>query len=477
MARSTGKGNSELAGQHWHLIGILGTGMQALARYASERGVRVTGSDVRPTPAMRELMRRGIHVRLGQDSRGFNPTPDLVVVSQAIGEDNFELREARRLGLELVTYPELLGRFMEEQPGVAVAGVHGKSTTAAMIAYVFHRAGADPSYLIGADIPQLGGSARYGRGEYFVAEACEYKRSFLYLWPRIGVITNVEPEHLDYYHGMWDIQQAFRDFASQVDAEGAIVLNADDPNALLTAEAAVCKKLKYGIDDPKAHYRAERIWRAKKHTNFDLVYKRKPRGRFSIRLYGTHNVYNALAAAAACHEAGVDFEQIRAAFADFEGPARRLQLLGEPWDVAILSDYAHHPTEIRASLAAAQQRFPKRRIFCIFEPHQFSRTRMMLPELAAAFEEAWVTLITDIYPARDSDEDRSSVSAMDLVHLMNHNGLTAHYVPEFADVEDIIVGDVVPGDVVLVMGAGNVWEIAQNIVPRVEEKGRRQIAA
>jgi len=465
------------SGQHWHLIGILGAGMQGLARYAVQRGVRVTGSDLQPSPAMKGLVRLGVNVRLTQDSHGIEAATDLVVASQAIREDNPEYQAARKLGIETVRYPEVLGRLMDAQPGVAVAGMHGKSTTTSLIAYVMQRAGGDPSYLVGADIPQLGGGAHYGRGAYLIAEACEYMRSFLYLWPRIGVISNVEAEHLDYYHGLWDIQQAFGDFASQVDPDGALVLNADDENTLPTARSARCQVVRYAIDSPKAQYRAERIWRAKKHTNFDLVYRGRRQGRFSIRLYGTHNVYNALAAIAACHQAGLELNQIREPLGEFEGAARRMELLDEPWDVAILADYAHHPTEIQATIEATQQRFPKRRIFCIFQPHQYSRTRLMLPQLADAFQEVWLTLITDIYAARDSEKDRQSVSAMDLVHLMNHKGLTAHYLPAFSDIEDMIVGDVVPGDVVLVMGAGNVWQIAHNIVPRVREKGRKQIAA
>ena len=184
-----------------------------------------------------------------------------------------------------------------------------------------------------------------------------------------------------------------------------------------------------------------------------------------------------LATIAACHLAGVEFEEMREPIAEFEGAARRLQLLGEPWSVAIVSDYAHHPNEIRASLAATRQRFPHRRVFCVFQPHQYSRTRAMLPELAEAFRESWTTLVTDIYAARDSEEDRQRVSASDLVQQMNHIGLTAHYIPEFSDIEDMAVGDVVPRDVVLVMGAGNIWQVARNIVPRIAEKGRRQIAA
>jgi len=477
MRGSQWRARADLSGQHWHLVGILGSGMQALACYAAERGIRVSGSDIQGNPALKELMRRGISVRLQQEQARLEPVPDLVVASQAIPDENPELVAARALGVEVLRYPEVLGRLVEAQKSVAVAGVHGKSTTAALVAYILTRAGADPSFLVGAEVPQLGGCAHYGRDELLVVEACEYRRSFLNLWPHIGVVTNVEAEHLDYYHGLWDIEEAFCDFASQVDADGALIINADDPNSRPLAKAASCKVVRFGIDEQKAPVRAERIWRAKKHTNFDLLYRGRRHGRFSIQLYGTHNIYNALAAIAVCKELGLEFEQIREHLAGFTGLKRRLELLGQPWNVAVLSDYAHHPTEIKASLAATRQRFPKRRVFCVFQPHQHSRTRLMLRELAEAFQDAWLTLITDIYAARDSERDRASVSARELVQLMNHMGLTAHYVPEFEDLEEIVVGAVVPGDVVLVLGAGDIWRVAHNVVPRVAEKGRRQVVA
>jgi UDP-N-acetylmuramate--alanine ligase len=465
------------SGQHWHFIGILGSGMHGLAKYAAERGIRVTGSDVQNSPAVEELVRLGINVRFDQDHPRLERDIKLVVASQAIADDNPELLEAKRLGIEIVRYPEMVGMLMDDQPGIAVAGAHGKSTTTSMISFILQRVGLDPSFVIGAEVPQLGGSSHCGKGRYLVAEACEYKRSFLFMAPHIAVITNIDLEHTDYYYDLWDIQQAFGDFAEQVDPDGALVLNADDPNSQPVKSRAECDVTTYGLDNMKAHYRAERMWRAKKHTNFDLVIKGKNHGRFSTKLYGTHNIYNTLAAIAGCHRAGVDLDQMRGPVSEFEGAARRLQLLGEPWNIAILSDYAHHPNEIRATIAAAQQRFPKRRIFCIFQPHQYSRTRTMISEFANAFSDAWVTFVADIYAARDSEEDRRAVCASDLVHLMNHRGLTAHYVPEFADIEEIIVGEVVPEDVVLVMGAGSIWQIARNIVPRIAEKGRKQIAA
>ncbi|MCK4283052.1 MAG: UDP-N-acetylmuramate--L-alanine ligase [Candidatus Brocadiae bacterium] len=477
MASWQGAKKLNLSNEHWHFIGILGTGMRSMATYAAERGARITGSDIQPSPVAEALSQRGIGVSLDQQGRNLDRNTNLVVVSQAISEDNPELMEAHRLGLQVLRYPELLGQLMESQTGIAVAGTHGKSTTSSIIAYTMRHGGLDPSFLIGADVPQLGGGSHYGSGEYLVAEACEYKRSFLYLTPDISVITNIDADHLDYYYDMWDIQEAFADFVRAAGEEGLVIANGDDENTRAVIQETAVPALTYGIDDKDAVYRAERLWRAKVHSNFDLVYRGKKIDRFSTQLYGTHNVLNSLAAIAACHQAGMDFAAIKEALAEFEGVARRLQLLGTPWNVPVVSDYAHHPKEIEASLAATHQRFPGQRVFVIFQPHQYSRTRKMLPQLAESFRSAWVTYVCDIYAARDSEEDQKSVSALDVVRQMNHTGILGHYVPEFEDMESIIVGDVIPDDVVVVMGAGNIWQVARDIIPRITEKGRRQIAA
>jgi len=477
MAKRQASKKSDLSKEHWHFIGILGTGMSSMAVYAAERGVHITGSDIQAGPAAAVLARQGIQISLTQDGHSLDRDTNLVVVSPAISEDNPELQRARGLGLEVIRYPELLGQLMERHTGIAIAGTNGKSTTSSIIAYVMRQAGMDPSFVIGADVPQLGGGSHCGSGEFMVAEACEYKRSFLYLQPKVGVITNIDVDHLDYYYDLWDIEEAFAEFARAAAEEGIVVASADDQNTRDVIEAAGVQAVTFGINAKDADYRAERIWRAKVHSNFDVVCRGQKVGRFSTQLYGTHNVMNALAAIAVCREVGMEWEDIRRGLETFEGAARRLQLLGTPWNVAVVSDYAHHPKEVQASIAAAHQRFPNKRIFVIFQPHQHSRTRRMLPELAESFRTAWVTYVTDIYAARDSQDDRRAVSALDLVRQMNHIGLLAHYVPEFHDVEQIIVGDVIPDDVVLVMGAGNIYQVAHNIIPRIEEKGRRQLAA
>jgi UDP-N-acetylmuramate--alanine ligase len=470
--------STDFRNEHWHFIGILGTGMRALANYACERGAHITGSDIHSSPFLKELTQQGIQIRLDQSHGGFDPDTNRVIISQAIDAENPELMRAQEMGVEVVKYPQLLGELMDNQPGIAVAGSHGKSTTSAMIAFLMQKAGLDPSYLIGADVPQLNGGSHCGTGDYLVAEACEYKRSFLYLKPKIGVITNIDREHLDYYYDINDLKDAFREFAAQIDEDGLLVINGDDPNSKCIEDAAKCRIVRYSLEDRKADFHVKKLWRAKVRTNFNLVHKGRDVGRFSLQLYGTHNVYNCLAALAVCHHAGIDLKEAAELAGDFRGAARRLQLLGESWDIAVLSDYAHHPREIKASIAATKQRFPNRRIFCVFQPHQYSRTRSMLPELAEALGEAWLTFVTDIYAARDSEQDRQSVKPTDLVNLMNKDGgMHAHYVPDFNDLEDIVTREVVPQDVVLVMGAGNIWQVARNIVPKIEQKGHRQFRA
>ncbi len=464
--------------QSWHFVGVLGTGMSAMARYAMERGISVTGSDVRPGPGLKELTGRGARVHLDQKNSHFSPDTNRLIVSQAISADNPEVIAARKTGVEVMKYPQLLGELMDAQPGVAVAGSHGKSTTSGMTAFIMQKCGLDPSFLIGAGVPQLGGGAHYGSGRYLVAEACEYKRSFLYLSPEIAVITNIDKEHMDYYHDMDELKGAFREFAEQVHPDGVLVLNADDPHSADIKSSANCRVVTFSFGDRKADFSVKRLWRAKKCTSYNLIFKGRDIGRFSLKLYGNCNVYNALAAIATCYCAGVEPRDAALALSGFEGASRRLQLLGEPWNVAVLSDYAHHPKEIEASLSAAKQQFPNRRIFCIFQPHQYSRTRKMLGELAEKLLDSWLIMVTDIYAARDSEVDRKSISSMDLVNLLNKDvSMKAHYVPDFDALEELIVREVVPEDVVLVMGAGNIWQVAHNIVPRIRIKGEKQYCA
>lgn len=460
-----------------HFIGVLGSGMRKLAKYAADCGADVSGSDVRHAPQVKELEQKGIDITIGQEHSRLDPDINMVIASQAIKCSNPELKRARRMGLEVLKYPEFLGLLMDDHRGVAVAGTHGKSTTSSIMSYLMSEGGLDPSFIIGAQVPQLGGGSRCGDSEHMVVEACEYKRSFLYLEPTVGLVTNIDMDHMDYYRDMRDIQEAFEEFAAQIKPGGQLVINADDPRVAQLAEATDAEVVRCSLEDHSCEYSADRIWRATRHTNFNVVHRGETVGRFQTSLYGTHNVLNSLLAIATCHRAGMSFETMRELIPHFEGVARRFQLLGEPWDVPVLSDYAHHPKEICASIEAARQRFHNCRIFVVFQPHQYSRTRAMLPELSASFDDVSLTLVSDIYAARDSLRDQEAISALDLVRGINQNDGVAYYVPEFEEIEDMVVGEVVTGDVVLVMGAGDIWQVAHNIKNKIAKKPATQIAA
>lgn len=461
----------DLRGKRVHFIGILGEGMQRAAIVAAECGAIVSGSDLRETDDVRALAHRGVRVICGAQ-QSLQVEADLVVVSPAVPADLGEVAEATNRGLEVIKYPEFVGRVMESRRGIGVAGTHGKSTTTALTAYLLAQAGMDPSYIVGADVPQLGGGSHYGTGEWMVAEACEYRRSFLYLEPEIGVITGVDYDHADYYFSFDDVVRAFTDFAEQVHEDGLLVLNKEDPSTPAIADEAPCAVETFCVDG-EADWSARRVWRAKKRTNFDLYERGDLVGRVSMPLYGTHNIRNALAAISVARRCGVSYESILAGLDTFTGCARRLQLIGEAWGVPVLSDYAHHPREIEATLGATRQRYPsKSRIFCVFQPHQHSRTRAFLPQFAQAFSDVHMAIFTDIYGVRDSEEVRRSVSSLDLVREVQQHNRSAYYMPDFGDIEEFLAGEVVMNDVVLVMGAGNIWQLAGRIYQRIQEKAR-----
>jgi UDP-N-acetylmuramate--alanine ligase len=461
---------SDLRGKRVHFVGILGEGMQRLATFAAECGAIVTGSDLRESPDAKRLRTVGIEVTCGEQKR-LGYSPEVVVASQAIPEGHGEIAEADERGLEVMKYPDFVGRIMEQTRGIAVAGTHGKSTTASLISFILTWARRDPSFLVGADVPQLGGGSHRGTGEFFVAEACEYRRSFLYLEPEIGVITGVDFDHSDYYFNFDDILRAFGHFTEQIAEDGLLVLNEEDPNTAVIREEAPCRVETFSVGVERGDWQARRIWRAKKHTNFDLYERGKLVGRMSMPLYGNHNVANALAAIAVARRCGVSYEDISEALDLFTGPARRLQLIGEPWGIPVLSDYAHHPREVEATLSATRQRFPsKPRVFLIFQPHQHSRTKQFLADFAEALSGVHLCVIADIYGVRDPDDVRRSISSLDLVREIQNFNRQAFYMPDFRDIEDFIAGEVVMNDVVLVMGAGNVGQLAKRIIKRIEHK-------
>jgi UDP-N-acetylmuramate--alanine ligase len=454
-----------------HVIGIGGIGTSGIARMLLTGGKTVTGSDQAESPVTRSLDEAGIPVSIPQSARNVPPDVDLVVISAAIKEDNPELVEARRRGIPVQKYAKVLGRLMNERRGIAVSGTHGKTTTTAMIAVTLRRAGLDPSVVVGATVGPLGGSSVVGTGEFFVVEACEYDRSFHNLNPHCAVINNIEEDHLDYYRGgIQEIIASFAQFASQVRPEGLLVAHFADRNVSRAVKRASSKVETFALARTGADWSARRLRPCRGLYRFSAFYRGKDVGSFELAIPGRHNVSNALAAMACCHWAGVDFTVIRESLREFRGADRRFQVIGDVGGVTVVDDYAHHPTKVRETLQAARQFFATRRIFVVFQPHQHSRTRFLLADFAGSFGRADVVLVPDIYFVRDSESERQQVNSADLVRAMKTHGKECYYLATFAEIEEYLRTCLKPGDVVMTMGAGDVYKLGQAVVRFLEGK-------
>jgi len=449
-----------------HMVGIAGSGMGGLAAFLLRRGSVVSGSDLRDGEEVRRLRSAGARVTTVQTSESVPADAELVVRSAAIADDHPEIREARRRGLPVVKYAEMLGALMDRCDGVAVSGTHGKSTTTAWLAYVLRRAGLDPSFVVGAVVPQLGGGSGAGDGPHFVAEACEYDRSFLNLHPRRAAILNIEEDHLDCYANLDAITGAFAEFARRVPSDGLLVINGNDPRCAEVARGLSSRVQTFGpscsVDWWAADVAAQEGCYA-----FTVHHRRRGLGRVRLAIPGQHNVANALAVIALANDCGVPWELLQPALAEFRGARRRMELRGEAGGVRVVDDYAHHPTEIQVTLQAVREHFNPRRLWCIFQPHQHSRTRFLMAHFAESFSLADHVVVPDIYFVRDSQRDREAVCAADLVQAIRRRGDAAEYVPSFQQIVEHVAAGVAAGDVVMTMGAGNIWEVADELLRRL----------
>jgi UDP-N-acetylmuramate--alanine ligase len=460
--RTDSRPASRFRGKHVHFIGIGGCGMSGLARMLLDAGAIVSGSDARPGAAVLELMRRGARVSCDQHGELLGRDVDLVVRTAAIGANNPEYVAAQKLGLRQAKYAELLGMVMADAVGVAVAGTHGKSTTTAMIGFALMECGADPSIVVGGTVPQIGGSTHSGEGPIFVAEACEFDRSFHRLHPTVALITNIEEDHLDCYADIHEIVASFTAFARLVPPHGLILANGLDAR-VREALNQVRAPIEWTGLMPDMNWSARVTGIEHGCYRAQILHDGREVGELELQLAGLHNLQNAIMAVAACAACGVPPEQSIPAVARFTGVDRRMTLVGSVNGATIVDDYGHHPTEIRATLQALRGRFSPRRLYCVFQPHQHSRTRFLLEDFAASFEEADVTIVPDIFFVRDSETEKQKVSAADLVSRLTAHGRSAVHLPVFADIVAHLRSVAQNGDLIVTMGAGNVWEIGRDL--------------
>jgi UDP-N-acetylmuramate--alanine ligase len=446
-----------------HFIGIGGSGMSGLASMLLDSGAVVTGSELKPNPQTFDLSRRGARISRDQIGELLTPEVDLVVRTAAVSDTNREYQVAKAYGLRVMKYAELLGQVMQERYGVAVAGTHGKSTTSAMIAYALTRCGADPSFVVGGTVPQLGGGSHSGAGRVFVAEACEFDHSFHNLRPRLAIITNIEEDHLDCYSGIEEIVGSFRTFARLVPSDGLIIANGQDAR-VGQAVGGLATPIQWVALEREATWSTRATGTENGCPRGHVLHDGRSVADLKLAVPGEHNLFNATVALAACVACGADPVHAAAALGTFTGVDRRMTQVGSYNGAAVVDDYGHHPTEIRATLKALRERYGPRRLFCVFQPHQHSRTRFLLNEFATAFAAADETIVPDIYFVRDSEAERSRVSAADLVERVSKNGQRARHLPRFDAIVDYLRGEVGPGDLVVTMGAGNVWEVGRELV-------------
>ncbi len=455
-----------LLGKRVHMIGIGGCGMSGAGRMLLQEGAVVSGSDMDGFGGMGELVERGAQVTIGHDCNLISGEIDLVIASAAIPDANVELVAARAKGLRVIKYAELLGLLMRHRIGVAIAGTHGKSTTTAMCAHAFRTADLSPSFVVGAYSHQLGGHGGVGAGPHFIVESCEYDRSFLHLHPSIAAILNIEPDHLDCYKDLDDILCAFRTFANQVSADGVILVNGADHHAVSVASNAPARVETFGKDESN-DWQMTHLRRTSGCFGFELSYRGQRLGEAQLAVPGLHNVENAVAAAALSYHAGAEPACLLQGLSSFEGISRRLALRTQAAGVTVVDDYAHHPTEIRVSIEAAKMQYPHDRLLVVFQPHQYARTMYLLEDFACSFDGADEIIVPAIYGARESDEKALSDGSKELVSKICHNGGHARFVDRLDDVADHVTKNMCEGDLVLTMGAGDVWKVADELVERI----------
>ncbi len=449
-----------------HFVGIGGIGMSGIAEVLLNLGYQVSGSDLRESEITRRLTTLGGEIAYGHRSENISDV-DVVVTSTAVRADNPEVLEAHRRLIPVIPRAEMLAELMRMKYGVAIAGTHGKTTTTSMVATVLTHGGIDPTVVIGGRLDLFESNAKLGQGKFLVAEADESDGSFLKLSPTIAVVTNIDADHLDYYRDLDQIKETFVDFINKVPFYGLAVLCLDDPNLQALIPEVKKRFVTYGLAN-QADFYATDIEHVADRTTFTVHYRGETLGRLGFRMPGRHNVLNALAAVAVAMELGLDFPTIADGFKDFGGVGRRFQIKGEVNGIMVVDDYGHHPAEIKATLAAARSGWQKR-VVVIFQPHRYTRTKALFDEFLTAFYQADHLVIMDVYAA--GEDPIPGVAASDLAKGVSGHG---HRSCVHAADRDIVLmhlrETVLPGDLVITLGAGNVWQVGEDFLAGLKEQ-------
>lgn len=443
--------------------GIGGIGISALAKYFLDLGKKVAGSDSTRSELTAELEKMGAQIVYDQEADNIQPGIDLVIYTPAENQDHAERARASELKIDQLSYPEALGRLMKEfSVGLAICGTNGKSTTTALLGVILEKASFDPTIVVGSKIKQFNNSNfRLGKSQYMLVEACEYKASFLNLWPQVIGVTNIEEDHLDYFTGLDHILETFQKFIDRLGVVGVLALNADDLNSR-ALRVPNCQLVTYGLEK-SADVMAREIRLAAGKQIFSVVSQGENLGEIELRLPGQHNVYNCLLAISLALTLGIEFNVIQQAIAEFAGLWRRFEFIAERNEIIYISDYAHHPTAVKATIKAAVDFYPGKRIVVVYQPHQQDRTKKLFDQFVGAFSGVDLVIMSEIYNVAGRNES-VQVSSADLVKKIAKRGIEIYYAPNLSKTIMMIKDNVKPGDVLLIMGAGDIYTILPKLL-------------
>ena len=448
--------------KHVHFIGIGGISMSGLAEILLGKGFRISGSDNNASALTERLEKAGAVIRIGQSADNISPDTDLVVYTAAIHPDNPEFVAAKKQGIPMLSRAQLLGQIMQNYDlPINIAGTHGKTTTTSMCTHVLMRAGLDPTVTLGGILPSIGGNIRVGGTKYFVAEACEYTNSFLSFFPKIELILNVDADHLDFFKDLDDIASSFHRFAALLPEDGTLIINRDTAKYDVVTDHLACGIITYSLNGD-ADYTAEDVhFNENGCASFVCLERGKPIGNFRLCIPGMHSVSNSLAVIALSRKLGLSPEIIAQGIADFHGADRRFERKGTAFGATIIDDYAHHPTEIRAIITAALQT-PHKKLWVVFQPHTYTRTKALLPEFADALSLADHIVLSDIYAAREVNT--VGISSEDLRAEIEKRGTKADYFSSFEEILEFLKTQLKEGDLLITMGAGNIVDVGEDLL-------------
>jgi len=447
---------------HVHFIGIGGISMSGLAEILLEEGFTISGSDAKQSALTDSLVKKGATIYIGQKASNLSIRPALVVYTAAIREDNEEFKAAVDAGIPMLSRAELLGQIMDNyEKSIAVAGTHGKTTTTSMISQILLVAKADPTISVGGILEAIGGNIRVGGSEVFITEACEYTNSFLHFHPKYSIITSVEAEHLDFFKDIDDIRRSFHEFAGNTAHDGVLIINGQIAALDQITNNLSCSVTTYGLCENDDFYAKNITYNDHACGTYTLMHKTEDLGTVSLSVPGRHNVSNSLAAIALCLNLGLPLDVIKKGLLQFGGTKRRFEYKGTKNGITVIDDYAHHPTEVAATLTAARN-YPHGRIICVFQPHTYSRTKAFLSDFARVLSMADIVVLADIYAARE--KNTIGISSKDLLAELQKNGQESYYFPSFDEIEKFLSEKCINNDLLITMGAGDVYLIGEHLL-------------